>query len=246
MVRTIDHETRRKAVLTATINKFIREASPVSSEDIAKEFNLSPATIRNIFAELEDANYLTHPYTSGGRIPTKKGYRYYVDFLISQFNLIEEEKEQINKEYRNKTCRLEDLLDKTSEIISSITHNTGIALFSEWRDKFFYRGISQILRQPEFHDYQRIRHLIKLIEEKQYLIRIIKRDFRGRVKVYIGEELECPEIENCAIVVSNYRLKDNSCGRIAVLGPMRMEYGHIISAVEYISGALSNSLSSQL
>lgn len=239
MVRTTDYESRRKAVLTATINRYIRKACPVSSEDIAKEFNLSPATIRNIFAELEEANYLTHPYTSGGRMPTEKGYRYYVDYLLNQYNLLEEEKERINREYHIRINRIEDLLDKTSQIISSITHNTGIAFSPEWKDKFFYRGISSILNQPEFHDYQKIRHLIQLIEEKKYLISIIMRDFQEKVKVYIGEELECPEIENCALVVSSYRLKNNASGRIAVLGPMRMEYDHIISAMEYVCGILS-------
>lgn len=240
----VDYENRRKAVLTATINRYIRKACPVSSEDIAKEFNLSPATIRNIFAELEEANYLTHPYTSGGRMPTEKGYRYYVDYLLHEHSLLEEEKESINKEYHSRINRIEDLLDKTSQIISSITHNTGIAFSPEWHDKFFYRGISSVLNQPEFHDYQKIRHLIRLIEEKEYLIRIIMRDFQEKVKVYIGEELECPEIENCALVVSTYRLKNNSSGRIAVLGPMRMEYEHTICAMEYVSGILSGILNS--
>lgn len=239
MVKTIDYESRRRAVLTATINRYIRKACPISSEDIAREFDLSPATIRNIFAELEDANYLTHPYTSGGRIPTEKGYRYYVDYLIAQRNLLEEEKERIDREYYSQINRVEDLLDKTSEIISNITHNTGIAFSPEWQDKFFYRGISLILNQPEFHDYQKIQHLIRLIEEKQYLIRIMMRDFEEKVKVYIGEELECPEIENCALIVSSWRLKNNASGRIAVLGPMRMEYGHIIPTMEYLSEILN-------
>ena len=83
MVRNVDHESRKRAILAATINRYIQDALPVASEDIAKEFALSSATIRNIFAEMEEEGYITHPYTSGGRIPTDKGYRYYVDFLIS-------------------------------------------------------------------------------------------------------------------------------------------------------------------
>ena len=84
MVRVVDSEARKRLVLEAAINKYIREAEPIPSEDIASDFDLSSATIRNIFAELEEEGYLRHPYTSGGRIPTDKGYRYYVDFLISQ------------------------------------------------------------------------------------------------------------------------------------------------------------------
>lgn len=239
MVRTVDYESRRRAILAATINKYIQHAMPVASEDIAQDFSLSPATIRSIFAELEGADYLRHPYTSGGRIPTNKGYRYYVDFLLSQMELLEEEKESITREYQRKINRLEDILDKTSEIISTITHYAGITSFPEWQGKFFYKGISLVLNQPEFQDYQKIRLLIKVIEDKQYLLHIINRDFTDKVKVYIGEELGCPEMEGCSLVVSSYRLKDKTLGRLAVLGPMRMEYTHTIPALEYISEVLT-------
>lgn len=242
MVRTVDYESRRRAVLTATINNYIEEAVPVSSEDIARYFDLSPATIRNIFAELEESGYLTHPYTSGGRFPTGKGYRYYVDFLLSQMELEEPEKEKIIKELKMRIGRLEDILDKASEIISSITRYAGIAFFPEWQGRFFYKGISLVLDQPEFRDSQRIRLLIKAIEDKQHLLSIINRDFNGKVKVYIGEELGCLEMNNCSLAVSRYRLKGRSPGRLAVLGPMRMEYKHIIPALGYISDVLTEVL----
>lgn len=137
MVRNVDYESRRKAVLAATINKYIKEAIPVASEDIAQDFDLSSATIRNIFAELEEDEYLTHPYTSGGRIPTNNGYRYYVDFLISQMGLLETEKERIICEYKKEINHLEEALEKTSELISTITHYAGIVSFLEWEDRFF-------------------------------------------------------------------------------------------------------------
>jgi len=244
MVRTVDYESRRRAILAATINRYIRDAVPVASEDIAQYFSLSPATIRNIFAELEEANYLMHPYTSGGRIPTNKGYRYYVDFLLLQTELLEEEKEQIAREYKRRTNRVEEVLDKTTEIISAITHYAGITSFPQWQDKFFYKGISLVLNQPEFQDYQKIRLLIKIIEDKQYLLNIINRDFTDRVKVYIGEELGCAEMEGCSLVVSSYRLKDKSLGRLAVLGPMRMEYKHTIPVLGYISDVLTEVMNS--
>lgn len=244
MVRTVDYESRRRAILAATINQYIQEAEPVASEDIAGDFNLSSATVRNILSELEEANYLTHRYTSGGRVPTSKGYRYYVDFLLSQMDILEEEKERIASEYQKKIMRLEDIMDKTSELISSITQYAGITYFPEWQDRFFYKGISLILNQPEFRDYQKIKLLIKVIEEKEYLLRIISRDFPDKVKVYIGEELGCAEMEGCSMIVSSYRLKDKTLGRLAVLGPMRMEYKHTISVLEYMSDLLTETINS--
>jgi transcriptional regulator of heat shock response len=242
MVRNADYENRRKAVLTAAINRYIRTAVPVASEDIARDFDLSSATIRSIFAELEENGYLMHPYTSGGKIPTSKGYRYYVDFLISQMALIDEEKELIVKEYKRKVRRLEDALEETSEVISTITHYTGIVSFLEWQDKFLFKGIGRILDQPEFKDFEKIRLLIKIIEDKQRLLDIINRDFSEKVKVYIGSELCWPEMENCSLVVSSYRVKNRLSGRLAVLGPVRMEYKQIIPTLGYISDVLTGVL----
>lgn len=242
MVRTVDYELRRRGILSATISRYIQDALPVSSEDIADEFQLSSATIRNIFVELEESGYLTHPYTSGGRLPTDRGYRYYVDFLISQMELLQDEKERITREYKKKIKRLDDALEETSEVISAITHYAGIVSLLEWQDKFFYKGISYILEQPEFQNMEKMRLLIKMIEDKQRLLSIINRDFDGKVKVYIGKETGCPEMENCSLVVSSYNLKDGPCGRLAVLGPARMQYRQIIPTLEYISDVLSDVL----
>ena len=242
MARNIDYETRRRAILAAVINRYIREAEPVASEDVAKEFGLSSATIRNIFVELEEQGYLTHQHTSGGRIPTNKGYRYYVDFLVSQLQLLDAEKQSINKEYQKKVNRFEDALEKTSEVISTITHYAGIVSFLDWQDKFVYKGLSLILEQPEFKDSQRIRLLIKMMEDKQKLLHIINRDFEDRIKIYIGDELGLGEVDNCSLVVSTYKKKNKPQGRLAVLGPMRMEYSHIIPALEYVSATLGEVL----
>ena len=242
MVRNVDYESRRRAVLSATINRYIHKALPVASEDLASDFDLSSATIRNILAELEETGYLRHPYTSGGRIPTDRGYRYYVDFLILQMELLDEEKEHIVKEYQRKIKRLEDILEKTSEVISTITHYAGIVSFLDWQDKFLYKGIGHILEQPEFQDLEKMRLVIKMMEEKQNLLEIINRDFHEKVKIYIGAELGIPDIQGCSLVVSSYRLKNKPSGKLAVLGPVRMEYRHIIPTLEYISEVLTSVL----
>jgi len=242
MVRTVDYNLRKKAVLAAAINKYIKEAVPVASEDIARAFDLSSATIRNIFNDLEKDGLLTHPYTSGGRIPTDRGYRYYVDFVISQMQLLDEEKERIGRGYQKQLKKLEDILEQTTDLLSTITHYTSIVSSLNRQDRFFYKGVSFILEEPEFQDSGRIRLLIRMLEDKQRLLSIINRDFSGRVKIYIGEEMGYPEIKNCSLAVTSYSAKKKPSGRIAVLGPMRMEYGHIIPALEYVSDVLSDAL----
>ncbi|MCU0666167.1 MAG: HTH domain-containing protein [Candidatus Omnitrophica bacterium] len=242
MNKNIDFENRKKAVLAQVINLYIKKAQPVSSDDLARNFELSSATIRNIFKQLEDEGYLTHPYTSGGRIPTVKGYRYYVDILIQQMQLLDGEKERIGNEYKKKLQKLEDLLEATTDVLSAVTHYAGIASVINQDKRLFYKGISSMLEQPEFQDAGQIRNIVRLIEDKQRFFNIINRDFDDKVKIYIGDELGCPEVERCAIVISNYSAGKKTLGKIAVLGPMRMEYNHIIPALEYISDSLSDAL----
>jgi len=241
-VRNVDYNSRRKSVLNAAISRHIKNALPVASDDIAEEFDLSSATIRNIFSELDESGYLKHPYTSGGRIPTDKGYRYYVDFLIQQMELLDGEKQRILKECRRKIRRLDDALENTSEVISEITRYAGIVSLLQCQDKIFYKGISRILDQPEFKDADKIRLLIRLMEDKEKLLDVINRDFSGKVKVYIGSELGFTGMENCSLVVCGFKLKNQPSGRLAVLGPMRMEYNHIIPTIEYISDVLNQIL----
>lgn len=241
-MRTVDYSSRRKSVLNSAINRYIKDALPVASDDIAREFDLSSATIRNIFSELDQSGYLKHPYTSGGRVPTDRGYRYYVDFLIQQMELLDGEKQCILKDCKRKMRRLDDALENTSEVISEITHYAGIVSFLEWQDKMFYKGISRIIDQPEFNDVDKIRLLIKLMEDKKQLLEIINRDFSGKVKVYIGSELGFPEMENCSLIISSFKMKNQPSGRLAVLGPMRMKYNYIIPAMKYISEVLSQVL----
>jgi heat-inducible transcriptional repressor len=80
-----------------------------------------------------------------------------------------------------------------------------------------------------------------MLEDKENLLNIINRDFNDKVRVYIGNELGCPEMENCSLIVSSYRWR-NKPGRLAVLGPARMEYRHAIPTLEYISEVLTEVL----
>jgi heat-inducible transcriptional repressor len=86
-------DDRKKRILQAIIDSHIDTAEPVGSRTIAKrhQLGLSSATIRNVMADLEEMGYLTQPYTSAGRIPSDKGYRFYVDQLMTTRELTEQE-----------------------------------------------------------------------------------------------------------------------------------------------------------
>jgi heat-inducible transcriptional repressor len=123
-------QERMTKVLNAVIHHFIKTGKPVGSNVLIDEYNikLSPATVRNLMAELEEDGFLTHPHTSAGRIPTDKGYRAYVDSLVQLQKFAIEEEEKIKKEYEQKHKEIETLLSDTSRILSGLSQYTGFVL----------------------------------------------------------------------------------------------------------------------
>ncbi len=243
-MRTIDYEMRKKEILAAAIDYYTRTAQPVSSEALVRDYSLdlSPATIRNVFADLEEEGHLTHLHTSAGRIPTQSGYRFYVNNLMREIKLLGEEKRKIETEFHKNMQQLELLLDKASQVISESTHCAGIVSFSAWQDRIFYKGASSMIGQPEFRNLDKIRHLMMALEEKEQLLEIINRDLEDKLKIYIGNEITCSDINDCSLVVSSFERNNKPAGRLAVLGPTRMEYPRVVSTLQYISDLVSKLL----
>ena len=243
MVRSVNHEERRRQVLGAVMEHYIKTALAVSSEDICRQFDCSSATIRTIMGELEEHGYITHVYTSSGRVPTDKGYRYYVDMLLSQMQLVQEEKEHLEKEYCRHKSKLEDILETTLEVLSTYTQCTGIVSLLRPQSKIYYNGASFITQYPELGDIEKMRTILKFLEEKKKLLDIINRDLEKKLNIYIGREMDCQEIENCSLVVSTYDFENKPYGRVSVLGPRNMDYSRIIPTIEYVSDLVSKALS---
>ena len=120
-------QERKARVLYAVIHEYIKTGKPVGSSVLEQKykFNLSPATLRNLMAELEKDGFLTHPHTSAGRIPTDAGYKAYVNSLVELQRLAVEEEERIKQEYEKKTKEIESLLSQTSKILSGLSNYTG-------------------------------------------------------------------------------------------------------------------------
>jgi heat-inducible transcriptional repressor len=131
-------DDRKRRILQAIIDSHIDTAEPVGSRTIAKkhQLGLSSATIRNVMADLEEMGYLTQPYTSAGRIPSDKGYRFYVDQLMITRELTEQEIESIKSAMEVKINELRQLIRKTSEVMSHFTRYTSIAVTPKMKKSF--------------------------------------------------------------------------------------------------------------
>src|SRR3989449_10342832 len=120
---------REKDILKAVIKFYISSGQPVGSRMLSKKRkdSLSPATIRNIMADLEEAGYLVQPHTSAGRIPTDKGYRFYVDHLLESARLNKSDQEFIDHNIF-KVNSHESVVERISHTISQVTDNIGFVI----------------------------------------------------------------------------------------------------------------------
>ncbi len=124
---------RKKKILAAVVDEYIRTAEPVGSKAIAQTAHLgcSPATIRNELAELVNMGYLEQPHTSAGRVPTPMGYRMYVNELMDRQKLSLEETEDINRRLNQKLQELDDTIDNVSRLASQLTDYPALALTTQ-------------------------------------------------------------------------------------------------------------------
>lgn len=119
---------REKIILRLIIEDFIQTANPVGSRYISKktDIKLSPATIRNVMSDLEDLFYITHPHTSGGRVPTDKGYRYFVNELMDIEPLKSNEKTKLKKMVEDADLSGDEIFKEVSKILGKLTKELSI------------------------------------------------------------------------------------------------------------------------
>ncbi len=118
---------RRKQILKAVISEYVTSAEPVGSRTISKRYriDLSPATIRNVMADLEEMGYFVQPHTSSGRVPTTKAFRFFIDEL-AQFNRPDPNAERMIRERTREGSSLETLISHTSRALSEFTHYAAV------------------------------------------------------------------------------------------------------------------------
>jgi heat-inducible transcriptional repressor len=171
---------REKSILKHIIQQFILTAAPVGSRNIAKkyEIGLSPATVRNIMSDLEDAGYVNHPHTSAGRVPTDKGYRFYVDSLIEIQDIKNSEKDYI-REKLEESIEADELLKVTSLLLSKITKQLACVTYPKLE--------SGILEKIQ---------IVSLSSTRLLVVISIKSGFVKTITLELSSEIETSKLES--------------------------------------------------
>jgi heat-inducible transcriptional repressor len=335
-------DERKKKILQAIINDYILTAEPVGSRTIARKYNLGvgPATIRNEMADLELLGFIEQLHTSSGRVPSEKGYRFYVDSLLAPMSVSEEDREMLTRWYQAKSLKMEEVFQETARMISHMTHNISLVsapqltgckfkylqflpldeqrviavivtdtgyvdnkimmvpegateedlrrisesinrrlsgmsigaikrsiveqardeiipnekmvtsaidtimdvMTARQKEKVYLGGTTQMLQQPEFRNVDKIQTMLSVLEEESRLNDILQEGAEDGIIVKIGQENKCSDIHNCSVVQATYRIDGEVVGKVAVLGPTRMEYGRIIALLKFMHTHLGNLL----
>lgn len=232
--------TRQLQILNAIVEQYAEVASPVGSSLMAKLFGVSSATIRSEMAELERLGMITQPHTSAGRIPTDKGYRYYVN------QLVDEDQGAKSKEQRGEralTARVEGggmperTIRNAVDTLVELTHNLGLATIG---NQLYMSGLSNLFAQPEFLRGAHVQQVASLLDNLEPWLREVAPN--EPLSVYIGAENPIGRSANATLIISRFRSPYSDRSYIGVLGPTRQQYRDVMGLVEHAGRALEEVL----
>ena len=334
--------SRHQEILASIVREYIETGEPVGSRTLSRRRtnSLSPASIRNVMADLADEGYLSQPHTSAGRIPTDKAFRFYVRSLTAS-RVPSSDAERLRSEFSG-LHTVGARVERSSYILMELTRNVGIAAaiapvaqeldqieliplsdnrvltvlvtrdhivrnrvvmldeplsqqdlisirnyvnqnFGGWRlgdarrelfrrmaeeralydammrklQALYVKGLLEVDTAPEVHmegasnllgldlhlTRERLRDLLRALEEKKRLIELLDRFLEqpaGELEVHVGLEEAHPAMKDLALIGMTVQMASGQPAKVAVLGPMRMHYERVMSAVLQTSRALGS------
>jgi len=256
-------DERKKKILWAVVKEYIENAGPIGSSILQKKYciDVCPATIRNEMAYLEEQGFLTHPHTSAGRIPTDKGYRFYVDNLMKLYQLTSQEKHLIAKAYVDLHRDLDMIMQNTLHLLLSLSNYFAVVSErSEWFNeklgqakkafknnrgsKIYFSGLSKLLGEPEFENTTTIRSLVSVFEDDRKSTALFEgEEDNETVVIRIGEENAYDELKDYSLVSRKFHCAEEPVGTLGIIGPKRMNYSRVATTVDQIAQSLDKLLS---
>ena len=232
---------RQAAILVAIIEQYAEIAVPVGSVTLAKLFGVSSATIRSEMARLEELDMIHQPHTSAGRVPTDKGYRFYVNRLTETEH---NEVPRIDRSARAIEARVQTHVDRADRAIRSavdslveLTYNMGLATIG---DELYLSGMSNLFSHPEFAGGVHAQEVARLIDNLEPWLR--EAAPHQPLNVYIGSENPIGKSSGACLIISRFRSPYSNASYIGVLGPTRQDYAKTMRLVRHAGAMLEEVL----
>ncbi len=178
-----EFEQRRREILGAIVRQYVSQGMPVGSKAVVDKLSesLSPATIRNVMAELDEEGYLAQPHASAGRVPTDKAYRFYVDHVIASVRLAPAMEKYIDESLSSSSPTPEELMAKTSRVLSKVSRSVGLVLGPALEEK--------LLQHIKF---------VKLPDRRVLAVIVSKPDLLENKVIPMDEDLSQEELDQTA------------------------------------------------
>jgi len=217
---------RQQKILKAIVEQYAEVAVPVGSSLLARAFNVSSATIRAEMAELERLGYIMQPHTSAGRVPTDKGYRFYVNGLVENQELPERRAERALAARVAHGGAPERMIRNAVDTLVELTHNLGMATIGH---QLYMSGLSNLFGQPEFINGQQVHQVAALLDNLEPWLREAAPN--EPLSVYIGQENPIGRSAGVTLIISRFRSPFSDRSYIGTLGPTRQAYRDVIQLV---------------
>jgi len=222
---------RKSALISAIIKKHVATGQTVASKTLVDnhDFSLSPATIRNEMVALEKEGYIYQPHTSAGRIPTEKGWKYYLDNFLKDIELPEKDKNVLDKALKECGLSYESAIKNVAKGLAELSKDAVFVGFSA--DNFYYTGLSHLFRQPEFQKLDLVCHVSEVVDHLDEVIKEMFDDIAEETKILVGSDN--PFGKECGSIVGKYKFGHDKEGLFGILGPMRMNYENNLALINY-------------
>lgn len=235
---------RQKNILSAIVEQYAEVASPVGSSLLAKLFQVSSATVRAEMAILEKNGFIKQPHTSAGRVPTDKGYRFYVNGVND-----DDEKMSVGHSLQDRrveralTARVsgggeaERTIRNAVDTLVELTQNLGIATIG---NQLYMSGLSNLFGQPEFISGSQVQQVASLLDNLEPWLKEAAPN--KPLNVYIGRENPIGRTAGCSLVISKFQSPFSNQSYIGVIGPTRQSYKEVMSLVRHAGEVLEEVL----
>lgn len=239
-METSEITPRQAKILAAIVKENCDSCQPVASQDLVEKYNfgVSPATIRNEMQVLEKTGYIHQPHTSAGRVPTDKGFRYFVNQLMDRVKLSIKEQDQLKRELVKLQIAHMEMGRRIAKLLSEQSQQASFAVFPE---EVSTVGLSNILNNPALPA-EDAKEIAKFFDDiDQYAEKMIA-DYGGnKAEAFIGKELKLSKKSDYSMIVSGLQLPSGKKGVIGLVGPKSMKYEKNLSLMEYIAKLLGGS-----
>lgn len=218
---------RQKQILSSIIEQYAEVASPVGSSLLAKVFGVSSATIRAEMAELERLGFIAQPHTSAGRVPTDRGYRFYVNGLNDSVEKLPERRAEKALAMRVQHAGApERMIRNAVDTLVELTHNLGLATIG---NQLYMSGLSNLFGQPEFVGGGQVQQVARLLDNLEPWLREAAPN--EPLSVYIGQENPIGRTAGVTLIISRFRSPYSDRSYIGTLGPTRQAYRDVMGLV---------------